>query len=114
MYARSFTCRRPSPLPSPSAGLSRGRLEPNWAQASPRQRQACCSTFPKGEGPAGGRRGRGGPIDPKFPARSPNFSKSQAHNPVAQHQQNKPNSPAHPVVVLQPVQGSQGARSDGR
>lgn len=26
-------------------------------------------------------------MDPKFPARSPNFSNSQAHNPVDQHQQ---------------------------
>lgn len=34
-------------------------------------------------------------MDPKFPARSPNFSNAQQY-PVDQHQQKKPTIPAHP------------------
>lgn len=47
-------------------------------------------------------------MDPKFPARSPNFSSSQAHNPVAQHQQNHTTVPPTRCTALH--SSSQGER----
>lgn len=57
-----------------------------------------------------------GPLDPKFPARSPNFSNSQGPYPRGTSTNKKnTDSPAH-SVVLHPIQGvnARGDQTGGR
>lgn len=95
-------------LPCQPSGLSRG--SPNGfgrALVEP------APPPPKGNGPAEGSGGaHGPPMDPKFPARSPNFLNCQAHTPWTSTPTKNTDSPAHPSCCTRP--GSQDTTSDRR